>query len=408
MMIKKVITIFVTCLAVITGIVWYKAYLPLSEKIEDPRSKILPFVLQFTELLSYTGNILNKVPMINIFRFLLISLDWDWIDFEHGQWKKGVEIEDTTVNGVPVIIFRPNMNMVQTPIPPALIHFHGGGFTFGSPKYKSFMATCILIANGTKSVVISVDYRLAPENIFPSQFDDAYAVVSKVINEPSMFGIDGNKIALIGDSAGGLLAAAISLEFAKITIHRNIVAQVLIYPWLQSIDIICLPSYKKYKQGFSLSDKTMAFFASAVTMGNKDMIPQYLNGNVSQYFMQTPYWKYLAEISNCKIPNKNSAIINLPSEFIKKVTDPRMSPLLANDLSGLPPTFIALAEYDVVASEGTLFAKRLKEVDVPVIKKQYKTYHAFIQNVGLPIANGTLAKLAVNDIVNYLNKVFYK
>ena len=403
-MVKKAITIFVTCLAIITGIIWYGAYLPLSAKIEDPRSKYLPFLFRFADLLGYAGEKLSIGSKINAFRAAAWVIDRDWIPFGQGEWKKGIDIKDSIIDGVPVIIFRPRHTQLTSS--PVLIHIHGGGFAFGSPKYKTYMVTCTMLAKETKSVVISVDYRLAPENVFPAQFNDAFAVVSAVVKEPKKFGVDGNRIALVGDSAGGLLSAAISLEFAKLAKPNKISAQVLIYPWVQAIDVVCLPSFKAYNEGFILSIEDMAMFGSAVTMGNWDMVPEYLAGNVSRYFMQTPYWKYLAEISNCEIPTEKS-MVNLPSDFVEKVTDPRLSPLLAEDLSGSPPTFVAVAEYDVLSSEVTLFAKRLKEAGVSVVEKRYRSYHAFVQNVGLPFGNDTIAKIAVNDIANFLNTVFY-
>ena len=400
-MIKTGITIFVTCLAVVAGIAWYQAYLPLSAKIGDPGSKVLPFALRIGGLLGNVGSTLGLSRM-KVIRALFGFSDREWVDFGQSEWKKGINITDTMIAGVPVTIFQPK---TQDTASPGLIHMHGGGLTFGSRKYKSFMVTCTMLAKGSKSVVISIDYRLAPEHIFPAQFEDVFAVVSAILKEPRMFSIDGNRLALAGDSAGGLLSAAISLEFAKLARPSKISAQVLLYPWLQSIDVVCLPSYQAYKDGFALPEKAMAYYDSCVTMGNTSMVPEYLSGNVSRYFMQTPYWKYLAEISNCKIRTERSKV-HLPSNFVEKVTDPRLSPLLAEDLSGSPPTFVAISEYDVLASEATLFAKRLREAGVPVVEKHYKTYHAFIQNVGIPLGNDTLAKIAVNDAVNFLNSVF--
>ena len=161
---------------------------------------------------------------------MLDGLSWideNLLDFGQGEWKKGIDIKDMVVDGVPVIIFRPDASTIQSPTPPVVIYFHGGGLALLSPQYKSYKIICIMIAKQTKSVVISVDYRLAPENVFPAQFDDGFAVVSAVMNKPTKFGIDANRIALVGDSAGGLLSAAISLEFAKITTPSKIAAQVL-------------------------------------------------------------------------------------------------------------------------------------------------------------------------------------
>ena len=404
-MVKKATTIFVTCLAIITGITWYKLYLPLSPKLGGPSSKVLPFLLQFMDLTAHVGYKLGIGYFVPN-RAMLDVLSWieNLLDFGQSEWKKGIDIKDMVVDGVPVIIFRPDASTVQSPTPPAVIFFHGGGLALLRPKYKFYMIDCIMIAKQTKSVVISVDYRLAPENVFPAQFDDGFAVVSAVMNEPTKFGIDGNRIALAGDSAGGLLSAAISLEFAKITTPSKIAAQVLIYPWLQLIDMVCLPSYKAYSKGFGLSHIGLAHYGSAVAIGNLDMVEEYLVGNVSQYFMQTPYWKYLAELSSCKLSTEKS-VIDLPSDFVDKVTDQRLSPLLADDVSGSPPTFFVLPEYDILADEGKLFAKRLELAGVHVSKKEYETYHSFVQNVQISNAD-TLAKIAMNDIVNFLNSIF--
>ena len=401
--------ISVVSLAIITGIIWYQVYLPVSSKIGDPRSKGIPFIVRLVGIITYAGTKLGIGSEIAVYRAITDGLSWieNLLDFGQDEWKKGIDIKDTVVDGVPVIIFRPDSSIIQSPAPPAVIYFHGGGLALFNAKVKTYKVICIMIAKQTKSVVISVDYRLAPEHVFPAQFDDGFAVVSAVMNEPTKFGVDGNKIALAGDSGGGLLSAAISLEFAKLTnAPSKIAAQVLIYPWLQSIDVVCLPSYKAYGKGFALSDLMMAVCGSAVAMGNMDMVPEYLVSNVSRYFMQTPYWKYLAELSSCKIQTEKSTI-DLPPSFVDKVTDPRLSPLLADDVSGSPPTFLVIANHDVLANEGKLYTKRLGLAGVRVSKKGYETYHGFLANVGFSIGNDTIAKTAMNDIADFLNSVFY-
>ena len=257
-------------------------------------------------------------------------------------------------------------------------------------------------------MVISVEYRLAPEHAFPAQFDDCYSVVNAVANEPKKFGILKNTIALVGDSAGGQLAAAISLEFAKQNRSSELVGQVLIYPWLQLIDNLCLPSFQKYKKGFQFDDKETAYFMSIVVMGNDSMYQEYLVGNVTRYFMKTPHWQFLEipDTSNCHI-YKDNANITLPLDFVSKVTDPRYSPLLAKSLEGSPPTLLVIPEYDILASEGILYGKRLRAAGVPVVTKIYKTYHVFLFRLSIPFINVTIAKQGLEDIINYLDSVFY-
>ena len=267
---------------------------------------------------------------------------------------------------------------------------------------------CSKFANATNSVVISVDYRLAPEHLFPAQFQDSYSVVSTIIKEPLKFGIIKGKIVLGGDSAGGLLAAAVSLELVKENRGNHITAQLLFYPWLQSIDVTCLPSYRDYSQGFTLSKEEMACFSSLVVTGKPDFIQVYVSGNISRYFMHTPYWKFLQipESSHCTIPSEKTSE-NLPPQFIQTVVDFRLSPLLADTLEGLSPTFIVTAEYDVLASEGKLFADRLKGAGVSVLHKIYSSYHEFVLNAASPSTSTTFASEAMEDSIGYLNSVFY-
>lgn len=257
-------------------------------------------------------------------------------------------------------------------------------------------------------MVISVEYRLAPENPFPAQFDDCYSVVNAVVNEPSKYGIIENRVAIAGDSAGGQLTAAISIEFAKQNKSSKLVGQILIYPWLQVIDILCLPSYHQNKRGFQMDEKETAYYMSLVTMGSDEMHQEYIVGNVTKYFIKTPYQKYLEIPENCDVLKENPhENISLPSEFVSRVTDPRLSPLLAENLEGSPATMLIIPEYDILASEGILYSKRLEEAGVPVVTKLYKTYHAFLFVLSVPHMNTTIAKQGMSDMVNFLNSVFY-
>jgi acetyl esterase/lipase len=266
-----------------------------------------------------------------------------------------------------------------------------------------------LFLSDTNSVVISVEYRLVPEHPFPAQFDDCYAVVNTVTNDAKKFGILKNKIAIAGDSAGGQLAAAISLEFAKQNRSSELVGQVLIYPWLQLIDTLCLPSYQANKRGFQMSEEETAYFMSIATVGNGDMEQEYLVGNVTRYFMKTPFWQFLEipESSNCEVYRDNTDI-TLPSDYVSTVTDPRMSPLLAESVEGSPPTLLIIPEYDILASEGIAYGNRLRAAGVPTTTKiYYKACHSFLTTTLFPSLNTTSASQGIKDISSFLNSVYY-
>ena len=258
-------------------------------------------------------------------------------------------------------------------------------------------------------MVISVEYRLSPEHSYLTQFNDCYSVVNTVVEQSEKFGILQNKIAIAGDSAGGLLAAAVSLEFVRQDRSSALVAQVLIYPWLQFIDTICLPSFQKYKQGFQMDEKMVSYTMSAITVGDGHMAQEYLNGNVARYFMKTPYWQYLEipDDSNCE-SYKDSTDVTLPLEFVNTVTDPRLSPLLAENLEGSPMTLLLIAGYDILGSEAFAYGKRLAASGVPTVTKIYQSCHGFLYRLTLPLVNKTIAKQAMKDIADFLNSSFYK
>ena len=138
---------------------------------------------------------------------------------------------------------------------------------------------------------------------------------------------------MAGDSAGALLTAPISVELAKEKGEKAIAAQVLMYPWVQAIDVTCLPSYQNYAQGHPLLTKKMAYFISLAATGKLDLEQEYLSGNISHYFMNTKYWKLLEIPKNakCKNPLKQTPG-KLPTQFLETVVDSRFSPLLAESL----------------------------------------------------------------------------
>ncbi|XP_046854548.1 arylacetamide deacetylase-like 2 [Xenia sp. Carnegie-2017] len=399
-MFKTLVTITAAFVAISTGILWHRTYGSLSDKIEGWSSKVFPTACQCIYLLLDIFNPLLGIPQYKIFRLLP---DKDWFGMKRAMWKNELLIEDSTIAGVPVTTFLSH----NIPSPsPGIIYFHSGGMVMGSNNAGSSLTLCSHLANKTKAVVISVGYRLAPENVYPASFDDAWNVVSTILSDPLKYNINGSRIALMGESAGGLLAQAVSLKLANHPqIPNRIAAQVLLYPWFQLIDMFCLPSYKLYSEGFVVSDRITAYCVSALTMGNDEMVPMYISGNVSKYFMQTKYWKYLAPLSKCKLnPTKDN--ITLPKIFIEKVTDQYLSPLLADDLSSTPPTLLGISEYDILESESSLMSQRLKEAGVNIITKRYKTYHGFVMNLGIPMSNKTLAKLALNDTAVFLNAIW--
>ena len=223
---------------------------------------------------------------------------------------------------IPIRIYTPQG---QGPFP-ALIYYHGGGWVVGNLDVVD--VPCRQLANRTGCVVISVDYRLAPEHPFPAPAEDAYAAVEWVAANGDEIDVDSSKIAVSGDSAGGNLAAVVCL-MAKDKGGPKISYQILFYPVTEhSYET---KSYQENADGYFLTKDSMVWF-----------------------------WNhYLQQEEDGK--------------------NPYASPLLAEDVSGLPPALVVTAEYDPLRDEGEAYAKKLLDAGVGVTLKRYEgLIHGFI------------------------------
>ncbi|MCF8470159.1 MAG: alpha/beta hydrolase [Parvibaculum sp.] len=234
------------------------------------------------------------------------------------------KVEDRAIPGpagdIPVRIYTP---VAAGGTCPALVYFHGGGWVIGD--LDTHDALCRTLANEAGCKVIAVDYRLAPEHPFPAAFDDAYAAVKWVEANSSEIGIDPNRIAVAGDSAGGNLAASVCHK-AKADKGLEIAFQLLIYP------VTDVPggtqSYKDFAEGYFLEAEGMDWFWNHyVSSGSGDP------------------------------------------------ADPFAAPLRAPSLAGLPPAYVVTAGFDVLRDEGKAYAEALKKAGVEV---EYVNYEGMI------------------------------
>jgi acetyl esterase len=228
---------------------------------------------------------------------------------------------------------------------PLLVYFHGGGWVIGSIATHDAVARALAARGGC--VTISVNYRLAPEDPFPAAVEDAYAAVAWAAQEALTLNGDSRRIAVAGDSAGGNLAAVIAI-MARERRGPALTAQVLIYP-VTDLSNFSTSSYEMFaEEGHGLNRSDMAWFR--------------------EHYLST------SDICN----------------------DPMASPLLNEDLSGLPPAIVVTAEFDVLRDEGEAYAARLEAAGVQVVWKRYNgMMHGFVNLFGLvPRANACLDDLA--------------
>jgi len=204
---------------------------------------------------------------------------------------------------VPVRIYRPAGRPGTLP---CVIYLHGGGWVLGNPDTQDTITWGL--AQGAAAVVLSVDYRLAPEHPYPAAFDDCCAVLEHVAANPAEFDVDAARIALCGDSAGGNLAAAVCLA-ARDRGGPAVAAQALVYPVLDTD--MDRPSYRENAETPMLGREEMMHFLEAY-LGPRTTNP-----------------------------------------------DAYAMPLRAADFTRLPPALVHTAELDPLRDEGRLYARRL-------------------------------------------------
>jgi acetyl esterase len=222
---------------------------------------------------------------------------------------------------------------------PALVYFHGGGFVFGN--LDTHDALCRSLAKESGAVVISVDYRLAPEHKFPAAVDDSHAATMWVAANAERLGIDASRISVGGDSAGGNLATVVAMR-CRDAGGPALAAQVLIYPVTDSSSFETT-SHREFGESYFLTSGAMGWFTG----------------------------HYLASADQKR--------------------HPEVSPLLAPNLSGLPPALVITAEFDPLRDEGEAYAQRLQQAGVPVTISRYPgMIHGFVSMRGV-LAGGRQA-----------------
>lgn len=202
---------------------------------------------------------------------------------------------------------------------PALMFFHGGGWVVGD--LDTHDPLCRALTNDARFITVAVDYRLAPEHKFPAALEDCYDASQWVAHNGAAIGADSARIAVSGDSAGGNLAAAISL-MARDRGDLKVGYQLLMYPALEA----------------SLQTKSMSDCAEGYLLTRTDMVwfwGHYLRGDADR-------------------------------------SNPYACPPAAKEPGGLPPAMVITAEFDPLRDEGEAYAKRMAEAGVRTLCKRYE------------------------------------
>ncbi|MBJ7528049.1 MAG: alpha/beta hydrolase [Nocardioides sp.] len=257
-------------------------------------------------------------------------------------------VRDLEVAGLPARLYTPRARVsvaVRQPPAPLLVFFHGGGFVFGD--LDTHDATCRILAERGEALVLAVDYRLAPEHRFPAAYDDAVAAYRWAVEHVEELGVDRDRIAVGGDSAGGNLAAGVALEAARSGLPCAF--QLLVYPATDATR--ATESLRLFGAGFYLSAE----------------------------FMELANDSYMTEGLDPR--------------------DPRLSPAYADVPEGVAPAYVCTAGFDPLRDEGEAYARKLSDAGVTVELKRFEDQiHSFFNIVGV----GRSSRAAVAEIADRL------
>jgi acetyl esterase len=310
--------------------------------------KLDPNVRQLLQLIASLGDPpLESLPPAEARRFTR-----DRGRMAAGEAEQVQSVENLRIPGpageIPVRVYTPD-----APAPrPAMVYFHGGGWVIGD--LDTHDVVCRAIARRAGAVVVSEDYRLAPEHKFPAAVDDCYAATEWVASHADQLGVDRGRVAVGGDSAGGNLAAVVSLR-SRDEHGPAIALQAMVYP-VTDLSSFATVSYREFAEDHYLTKSLMEWFRDS----------------------------YLRTAEDGR--------------------NPMVSPLLAENLSGLPPALIITAECDPLRDEGEAYAKRLIDAGVAVTCTRYAgMIHPFFSMSGaIPQALEAIQQVA--DAVRALHR----
>lgn len=301
-------------------------------------------------LLLWANNTFSKIDFNKIsvkgFRDFADNRESSLLD---GKPIKLPKVEDRTIEGrngtIPIRIYIPEkVNKV-----PVITFYHGGGFVIGT--LNTHDKACRRLCKMNRAIVVAVDYRLAPEHKFPAAVEDCYDATKWVSENIHKYGGNAEKLVVMGDSAGGNLAAVVAIQARDLGTPK-IAAQVLIYPMTNAK--MEHPSITSNGKGYILTKDLMTWFTNHYTRSEADKL------------------------------------------------NPLMSPLFTKDLTNLPPALVQTAEFDPLRDEGMEYQEKLKAAGNEV---QYTNYEGLIHTYITMPDFSKKCMAAHREIADFLSEV---
>uniref|UniRef100_A0A8D0BUD7 Alpha/beta hydrolase fold-3 domain-containing protein n=1 Tax=Salvator merianae TaxID=96440 RepID=A0A8D0BUD7_SALMN len=385
--------LFIACLVLAIWAVYFHF-----SKSEVPSGVCQPLKLRFLHI----DYILYKMGFFS--RYTLVRLGLDGFS---PFCDPTLSTRMTFFDGVCVRIYRPKE--MPAGLNRGIMFFHGGCGLVGS--IDSHDRLCRYISKQSHSVVVSVEYHLAPEYSHPTLFTECQNATVHFMRNAETYGVDPARIILGGDSIGGTVVAHLSQELSKRTELTRIRAQVLLYPFLQALDFH-LPSHQQNRCFPIISQEQCIIFAMQYFNKVKSLVDLIVNGSFVSENTKARYSKW---VNSDRIPrefknrNPKEAMSvcseSNPHKLMKQVLGTIFSPLLSDDdvMKDVPEAFILTCEYDIFRDDGILYKQRLEENGVPVSFCNLEDgFHACLVLINHWLISFPSAKNGLDHVVNYI------
>lgn len=368
----------------------YYLYLPLPPGVSEPWKLMLldglfRGFMNVGELVQGLG-LVHRVHLLN----WLVSL----VEEVPARSCPVLNVSDCELGGVPTRVYSPRGGE-RGRRRRGVLYFHGGGWALCSARMRSYDLLCRQMAEDLDAVVMSVDYSLAPDSVFPAQYYEALSAARSVLSSRTQerLGLDPDRLCIAGDSAGGNLAAAVTQTLAsEPSLSAGFRLQALIYPVLQALDFQT-SSYQQNQNVPILYRTIMVRFWLQYLDLDPALEPQVLANHHSARLNSSVRakinWTDLVSAATRKHyvqVNSSSSYVAMETDI--KFLDVRASPLLADSavLRGVPKAYVLTCEFDVLRDDGMMYARRLSEAGVSVTSDHYDDgFHGCMVFANLPM-----------------------
>ncbi|KAG7524114.1 neutral cholesterol ester hydrolase 1-like [Solea senegalensis] len=398
--------------AVLLSVAAYYVYLPLPSGVCEPwKLMLLDAVFRTFMQASDAAHALGLCHRVHLLNHLV-----SWVEEIEARSCDAVHVTDCKLGGVSTRVFQPKGG---EKLKRGVVYFHGGGWALGSGRMRSYDRLCRKMAEDLDAVIMSVDYRLAPDAVFPDQFNDALAASWDFLSLEVLerYGVDPERLCVSGDSAGGNLAAAVAQELSSdesLTVKFKL--QALIYPVLQALDFHT-PSYQQNQAVPILYRPYMARFWLQYLGGDSSLEPLLLANNhssldevaVDAETRSRLDWTTLLPSERRKDYKpvvKETGSPGLTDELLAALTDVRAAPLLAEQriLGRTPKAYVMTCEFDVLRDDGLMYVRRLQDAGVPVTSDHYEDgFHGCMVFASLPMMSD-VGQRSLNNYIQWLDR----